>query len=233
MIAVIQCAARKRDDAGYLTTQDGKRVVFVAQPGLAPQLDGVVYARPDDSSGSGRTWREELIAYNQRPAVNPQRLLPAFELYANDAFRRLADRFGIENTYILSAGWGLIAASFLTPYYDITFSAAANSFKRRRKSDSYRDLCMLPGHVDEPVVFFGGKDYLPLFCELTRSVRSSRIVFYNSAQAPVAPGCSIVRFQTATRTNWHYECVDAVLAGQVSELKPPSSRAPTLGHGLS
>jgi hypothetical protein len=121
----------------------------------------------------------------------------------------------------------------LTPYYDITFSAAADAFKRRRKSDSYHDLCMMPGDVDEPVVFFGGKDYLPLFCELTRSVRSKRIVFYNSAQAPSAPGCSIVRFNTATRTNWHYECVEAILAGRLGDCISPSRTHSQSGEWLS
>ena len=59
------------------------------------------------------------------------------------------------NTYILSAGWGLINSEFLTPYYDITFSAAADNYKRRRKADTYRDFCMLPEDVDELIVFFG------------------------------------------------------------------------------
>jgi hypothetical protein len=36
-------------------------------------------------------------------------------------------------------------------------SAAAGSFKRRRKEEIYRDLCMLPKDTDEPIVFFGAK----------------------------------------------------------------------------
>lgn len=79
------------------------------------------------------------------------------------------------NVYILSAGRGLIAGDFLTPYYDITFSPSARSpdaCKRRRKADKYRGICMLPDNTDEEVVFFGGKDYVPLFCTLTIKVKS-------------------------------------------------------------
>ena len=39
--------------------------------------------------------------------------------------------------------------------------------KRRRSSDVYADFNMLEGQQSEPVAFFGGKDYLKLFCRLT------------------------------------------------------------------
>ena len=45
---------------------DGQPVVFVAQPEFAPERAGVVYARPDDLADTGRTWREELVIYNQQ-----------------------------------------------------------------------------------------------------------------------------------------------------------------------
>ena len=32
----------------------------------------------------------------------------------------------------------------------------------------------------DPLVFFGGKSYVPLFCELTRSFNCRKVVFYNS-----------------------------------------------------
>lgn len=69
------------------------------------------------------------------------------------------------------------------------------------------------------MVFFGGKDYVPLFCTLTASVRSRRTVFYNSIHAPEIPGCDAVRYHTTTRTNWQYECVDAFLRGEVQAAK--------------
>ena len=74
---------------------------------------------------------------------------------------------------------------------------------------------MLPNQTEDDVLFFGGKDYLPLFCSLTNAVRGKRIVFYNSATAPKLEGCTTKHFETTTRTNWHYECVNAFLAGDL------------------
>jgi hypothetical protein len=69
--------------------------------------------------------------------------------------------------------------------------------------------------VKGPVLFFGGKDYVPLFCDLTARLRAERIVFFNSNEPPEAAGCSLVKYRTRTRTNWHYECVDAFLADRL------------------
>lgn len=101
----------------------------------------------------------------------------------------------------------------LTPHYDITFSAQAEPFKRRRPSDAYTDFNMLGGRDDESVAFFGGKDYLPLFCRLTEHTAGKRIAVFNSASEPQAHGVQFVRFPTTTRTNWHYEAVSAFLDG--------------------
>lgn len=173
MIAVIQCAATKRPDAGRLRKQDGTPVEFVADPAKAPSTDAYAYARPDDLSDTGVTWRQVLLQYNAAPANNPLGLLRAFELYETPAYRRLVERFGMGKTYILSAGRGLIGASFLAPDYDITFRATAKQkapYKFRRKTDRYEDLCMLPPDTPEQIVFFGGKDYVPLFCKLTQGI---------------------------------------------------------------
>lgn len=210
MIVVIQCAARKRADAGYFETADGRRVCFVADPRRAP-LDGMVYARPDDPSDAGRTWRELLLDYNRSGKDNRLRLARAFELYENAVYTRLGAHVGIDKLYILSAGWGLIPASFLTPVYDITFSAQADRYKRREKSDDYGDFCMLPAETTEPIVFFGSKEYTPLFGSLTSRIAAPKIVFYTSGQPPEVPGCRLVRFSTTRRTNWHYECANAFL----------------------
>jgi hypothetical protein len=214
MIAVIQCAATKRPDAGSLRKQDGTAVKFVADPARAPPTDRYTYARPDDPSDTGATWRQMLLRYNAAPGNNPLGLLRAFELYQNPAYRLLVDRFGADKTYILSAGWGLIGASFLTPDYDITFSAMAKQkapFKFRRKADRYEDLCLLPSDTTDQIVLFAGKDYVPLFCKLTHAIKGRRTLFYNSSQPPETPGCALRRFSTTTRTNWHYECVNAFL----------------------
>lgn len=52
-------------------------------------------------------------------------------------------KFGLDNVMILSAGWGLIPAQFLTPRYDITFSASAEPYVRRRKNQAYEDFIWL------------------------------------------------------------------------------------------
>jgi hypothetical protein len=66
----------------------------------------------------------------------------------------------------------------LTPSYDITFSPSADGYKRRRKKDQYDYFRMLPGDTKIDVVFFGGKDYLPLFCSLTEAISCKKIVFF-------------------------------------------------------
>jgi hypothetical protein len=211
MIVVIQCAASKREGAGFLRTTTGTPVVFVADPLKAPASEACIYARPDDPSDRGPSWRELLLQYNKTPDENPLGLFRAVALYENRIYGELVERFGLENTYILSAGWGLINAGFLTPYYDITFSQSAESYKRRKKTDSYRDLCLFSADAHDEIIFFGGKDYLPLFCSLTTSVKALKRIFYNSKLLPSAPGCSLVKFETTRMTNWHYECAKAFL----------------------
>jgi len=118
--------------------------------------------------------------------------------------------------YILSAGWGLIRSDFFTPYYDITFSQSADPYKQRRKKDRYNDFRMLSLQKPENVCFIGGKDYLPLFCELTEAINGQRIVFFNSKKSPDFKNCVFKRFDTRTQTNWHYECAKALIDGKIS-----------------
>jgi hypothetical protein len=220
MIVVIQCAAKKSSSAGYLRSEDGEKVLFVAEPQGAPASVIVDYARPDDEvndvADGDLTWRDHLTSYNAKPGGNPLELMPAWQLYSNRAYKNLVDRFGQDKLYILSAGWGMLAADFLTPMYDITFSASAEGYKRRRSRDRYSDLSMLPAETAETVVLFGGKDYVSLFCELTKDIKSARYIFYNSVSPPNAPGCELVRFNTTARTNWHYLCAQAFIEGRVS-----------------
>ena len=214
-VVVIQCAASKDPRAGHLADENGSRALFVAQPAEAPYDRSVVYWRPDDPIRGGRTWRDGLLEYNNRHGEdNPMGLLPAWQLYDRPVYRELVHALGAENVFILSAGWGLLSADFLTPNYDITFSTTPERYKRRRVRDRYRDFCMLSGDRIEPVVFLGGKDYVPLFQSVTENIRGTRIVFYNSTEAPPdAPDCVCVRFETRTRTNWHYECARALIQG--------------------
>lgn len=212
---VIQCAAAKRN-GGYLKAPDGRPVKFVAHPDLAPrsEKDAFFLAHPDDSAGStGRPWRDLVVQYN-RSHNCPERLFQAHELYTPPAYAALARKFGEANLFVLSAGWGLIPAHFLTPNYDITFSASAEAYKRRRQSDRFDDLAGLEDSGD-PVVFLGGKDYLPLFCRLTAHVKAPRVVYFNSSVQPRAPGCRTVDYPTTQRTNWHYSCAMDLVSGSV------------------
>lgn len=215
MIIVIQCAARKSPEAGHLRTRDGQEVLFVADPDVAPESSACAHARPDDVFDTGKPWRTVLRKYNAEPHGDPHGLLPAWRLYENPVYRLLKERCGLEGFYILSAGWGLIRSDFLTPAYDVTFSAGAEKYKRRRKSDSYHDFNMLSEENAEDIVFFGGKDYVNLFCALTERAGGIRYLWFNSKVAPNAPGCELRRFHTRTRTNWHYECARAFVEGKI------------------
>ena len=216
MKVVIQCAARKDPSAGTFRTADGRPVTFLAHPEWAPPITGHALARPDDVSDDGRTWRQRLVAYNSENGDNPLGFLPASRLYTHDTYGRLVDRFGEDRVFILSAGWGLIPATYLTPDYDITFTGSADDWKRRRKGDVYDDLCLMPDD-GEDTVFLGGKEYQPLFCALTQEMRGKKTVFFRSALRPDLPeGYGTVPYVTATRTNWHYECARDLVAGRMT-----------------
>ena len=215
MIVVIQCAARKQDRAGHLRTLDGRNVMFVAQPDCAPSDGSRVHARPDDMSDKGDTWRTVLEQYNAAPGGNPLGLLPAWRLYRNPTYGMLAKSMGLQRFFILSAGWGLIRADYLTPNYDITFSKARNvePCKHRGRRDIYEDF-QLPYGIVDPIVFFGGRDYIPLFCRLTANAKGHRTVFY-AGNKPAAPGCTLRRFGDPF-TNWHYQCARTFLDGEIT-----------------
>ncbi len=215
MRAVIQCASSKTEGAGHLHTAAGEPVTFVARPDEAAALcPRGVFARPDDlAPGLGRSWRSLLIEANTS-ASNPHRLVQAARLYRHRAYASLVAGLGLERVFVLSAGWGLVGGAFRLPAYDITFSSSADHHKRRRHADAWQDFCHLED-TGEPIIFFGGQDYLPLFCRLTAGFTSPRTVFHRASAAPDAPGCTLVKYETPTRTNWHYECVGRFLEGSI------------------
>ena len=229
MTVVIQCAAGKvpaagHDGHGHLANENGKPVIFVADRERAPTSKSIIYRRPEDIALQGLSWRDVLVRYNEVCKNNEdwnnktRKLLPAYKLFKRDTYRKLVEKFGCKNVFILSAGWGLIAADFLTPVYDITLSnnRKVEDYKRRRRGDPYQDFSMLPKRVVEPIVFLGGKDYVPLFCSLTKDAGVERIVYFNSKEPPQAPHCECIRFKTTTRTNWHYECAAALIRGELN-----------------
>lgn len=205
---VIPCAARKQANAGRLLTENGTPVHFVANPATAPHDPTVAYRRPDDTALSSLSWRQVLQQYNETYGGredNPLGLLPAWQLYEEPTYGHIADRLGEANVFILSAGWGLIPASFLVPNYDITLANSGEDYVRRRLSERWDDFAMLPKASSRPIMFCGGKNYVPLFCELTAGAQAERIV-YHVGNPPHAPNCRCKPYETLRRTNWHYEC---------------------------
>lgn len=220
MIVVIACAGSKNRETEGIKTKDGDQVEFVAHPEKAMPIPGIRYAHPDDHSGYGVSWRKWLEEYNKNPGSNPKKLLQAFQLYKPPIYRKLVNEYGAKNVFILSAGWGLIESDFLTPHYDITFSNMASREKRRHYEKDIlfkkNDLCQLPKNTDGPIVFLGGKDYAPLFSELTRSWHCRKIVFYASQLPPLAPGCDLVKYTGGSGTNWHYRCAQDLIDCKVA-----------------
>jgi len=205
---VIQCAATKHPDSGYLISQEGKKVSFVANPAEAPDGESIVHARPDSDSDTRGTWRDVLCEYNKSKSnSNPLNLKQASDLYSHPIYAKLPSVFGKENVYVLSAGWGLIRSDFLTPYYDITFNGRADAYKRRRKNDRYDDFSARDLKTDE-IVFFGGKDYLSFFISVTGDLECKKTIFFNSKTAPNVANCSFFRYPTTARTNCHYQCAE-------------------------
>ena len=227
MKVVIACAKSKVCNAGYMKTTDGRCVKFVGNPAVAPSNSEFSYAHPDKAKG-GKTWREKLVAYNKayKDEKNPFKLLQAYKLYKHKIYAQLVEVFGIDNVYILSAGWGLIRASFLTPNYDITFSAPDGAYNLRRKCDQYSDFKHLQedSHLmnlsDDTVVFFGTDSskngvkngYLPLFCDLTKAYPGHRIAYYYHSKDKLKDkNVEFVPYETRRRTLWHYECAKKVI----------------------
>jgi hypothetical protein len=67
----------------------------------------------------------------------------------------------------------LIRVDFSTHSYDITFTSQVKKnvpWKYRSRSDVYRDFNQKPENTTENVVFFGGRDYVPLFSALTARI---------------------------------------------------------------
>jgi hypothetical protein len=227
MDIVIQCASTKDPNAGTLRTQDGKVVHFVAVPELCSGASGTLYARPDDISDlPALTWRDRLEKYvDEESDANPLNLLEAYRLYRHPAYSNLVRTFGIRQVFILSAGWGLVRADYLLPAYDVTFNRRAkekNPGAFCASKDGYKYFQQLSKRNEGPIVFLGGKDYLPLFNSLTRPLQRERVVFTRAEEAGSAakrqPRYLLEErpFVVAARTNWHYQCAQALAAGLIS-----------------
>ena len=143
-VIITQCAGSKNSGCGFFKTEDGKKVIFVANPNLVSEKEkkeDVIFAHPDDVykiSKNKITYREILVMYNEtQKNGNPYNLCDALSLYKPEIYQLLKKAKINKNipVYILSAGWGLVRGSFLLPYYDITFSSNSEKYKKRKYSE--------------------------------------------------------------------------------------------------
>jgi hypothetical protein len=222
---VIQCAGSKNPDAGFWK-HEGKKVKFVAQPKLCRDSDEFIYRSPDGFvANNNKTWRQALEEYN-RPGENPFGLCKASELYRpkkpyEGIYKEFVEKYGEENVFILSAGWGLVRSDFLLPYYDITFAKQADPRKKRTNGDEYRDFNQLADNIEQgdTVYFFGGQDYLDLYYKLTWDFSCKKVI-YHKAETPQGKdeaeknGYEFRKYFTKQR-NWHYPCARDFMGGKL------------------
>jgi len=123
MKIIISCAGNKSEQATKLRDFSGREIIFVADPCKVKNgNEGIIYFRPDDRNpSSNKSWREFLVEYNNQ-GDNYLNLTKAANLYKPNIYKALVNKFGWDNVFILSAGWGLVRANYLLPYYNITFS---------------------------------------------------------------------------------------------------------------
>ena len=214
MNIIIACAGSKHQTGSF--TSDNKQVVFVARPDMCKPDGAAKFVRPDDMVEPGKSWRDQLNDYNEKyrsEGANPLCFLPAWKLYKPDIYGELKERFGVQNLFILSAGWGLVRSDFLLPSYDITFSAQADRHKRRRPSDTFQDYLHFPADKEVPAVFFAGKDYGNFLGRLAKHPnsnlrpRANFHIWYNTPHPPDMAGYSLCDYGHHNHsTNWHYTC---------------------------
>ena len=237
MIIVISCAGSKRKGAGKLKTKDGTPVKFVAHPEIAPRGQGIVYQHPDSESDFGGSWRKMLKEYNNDLNASPLGtlgLFKAWELYRpqRKAYREiyddLANTFGEENVYILSAGWGLIRSDFLTPNYDITFTNVKKDkkWKQRKYGEGefldFNQLSQPPAEIKGPIVFMGGQSYVDFFIALTEDLKTEKVVYFYSEDIKTdyleyssEYDLRVYPNSDKEQRTWHYQCAKDLIDGKI------------------
>lgn len=216
MKIVIQCSGKKKGEIWTVSGLNYVRVKFVSNPSCCRQAVPYELKNPDELIGNTRlTWRSYLVEYN-KDGRNPDDLLRAGDLYDHPIYKKLVERYGWENTFILSAGWGLVRADYFIPYYDITFSRKVNPCQRRKTGDVFYDFNHLNTQINENVYFFGGVDYLPLYYTLTREIPAEKVIFHVSGKIPKENGYEYINCSVGQITNWHYKCVEEFLEGRLN-----------------
>lgn len=223
MKIVIPCANSKYpieggEFYGFMRDKDGKPVMFVDNPQLAPYSVHFRYVSPTCHYDDRMTFQDELCSYNERfksDGYNPFHLLPAYQLFRNPIYRDLAesDKYGKDGVYIFATPWGIVRADFLLPMYDLTFSSNQDvkEYMRRGQDDTYndKDLCHLDNNSDETLNFIGLRSYIQPFRRLTRDYLGKKVVYYKS-QLPrrfFNTDVELVKCVGIKGTqNWHYQC---------------------------
>ena len=217
MKIVIPCAASKvpvewGNFKGFMRDSSGVPVKFIAEPDLAPKSRALRYVSPNCDYDSSMTFREKLLSYNEKfnsDKCNPDNLLPAYKLYDKPIYSELVEskKYGKDNFYILSAGWGIVRADFLLPMYDITFSSSVKErYKRRKNSAVWPDFNHLDDTCNETVEFIGTSSYITVFKKLTKDYCGDKLIYVNPDK-PNNKGfidCKIDREKHPY--SWHYEC---------------------------
>mgnify|MGYP006434823777 CR=1 FL=1 len=201
MKIVISCSNSKN---GENLIYNNKEISFVS----SPIEENKNQFNPDDKiPNESRTWRDYV---NSQENSN---LLESYRLYRPQIYNQLHDEYG-SNLYILSAGWGIINSEFKIPKYNITFSNTADNVSRRRATDNYQDFNHLKNiDSNEKILFLGGIDYLWMFYNLTKDLPNEKVIFYKNENIhrnfPFLRDeglFNLFKYETKTRTNWHYEC---------------------------
>jgi hypothetical protein len=216
---IIQCSGRKNGGPWTVGRLGGINAKFVSHPDSCRVTPGIKLFKPDDKiPDSSKSWREFLINYNKH-ADNPDHLLKAGSLYQDKTYGLLISKFGWENTYILSAGWGLVRSDYYLPLYDITFSKKVDDCYRRKKTDKFNDFNHLSpeenGIVDDGIFIFVTSDYLDLLYELTKNIPVKKYIFYISEKTRRLSGYEYIKYHTNQRTNWQYSCAQDFASGKI------------------
>ena len=199
---ILSCQGEK---VGGTFKYQNREVKFVSQPALGTKPSTYSYFKPDDTiPGSNLTWRDVVLKYNtianytlpnEVEFSNGTDLPMAKDLYAHQAYRVVAQNVGVNNFYILSAGWGLVRSDFRLPNYDITFSNQKNvrpESKRSKKtvvhkvwkdwisSSIINDLdncggCLTQCEIHSCV----GKDYVKLLEHVLMNVPQSNTKYFH------------------------------------------------------
>ena len=147
--------------------------------------------------------------------------MPAWALYKHRRYGELKQKYGEENLYILSAGWGLVRADYRLPYYDITFSSQAEAYKKRKMAEQYNDEMKIPRDTTRPIIFFGSMGYIDLFCALTKNIKAPRHIWFNTDKSPPQKGCALHDYGKHNhKTNWHYACAQDFMMGTIDINSP-------------